>query len=138
MVAGCTAPVVVDPAPYAADPQCASVMLGIPEEVGGLALRDTSSQATAAYGDDARIVVRCGVEPPGPSNERCVAIETSSAAQDWLITEDDEQWTAISFGRSPATEVIIPKIRADKAVGEILAQFNPAVALADPNGLVCR
>lgn len=135
---GCTAAVVVDPAPYAADPQCAEVMLGIPDEVGGLSLRDTTSQATAAYGEDAMIIVRCGVEPPGPSSERCVAIETSSASQDWLVTETDDTWIAVAFGRSPATEVVIPKIRADQAVGELLAQFSPAASLADPNGLMCR
>ncbi|MBC7299184.1 MAG: DUF3515 family protein, partial [Demequina sp.] len=69
-VSGCTAPVVVEPAPYAGDPGCAAVMLGIPDEVGGLARLETSSQATAAYGDEPRIIVRCGVEVPGPSNER--------------------------------------------------------------------
>ena len=135
---GCAAAVVVDPAPYAADPQCASVMLGIPDEVGGLSLRATSSQATAAYGEDAMIIVRCGVEPPGPSSERCVAIETASASQDWLVTETDDSWIAVAFGRSPATEVTIPKIRADQAVGELLAQLSPAVSLADSNGLMCR
>lgn len=134
----CTAPVVIDPAPYAADPQCAAVMLGIPHEVGGLSLRPTSSQATAVYGTDAMITVRCGVEPPGPSSERCLAIDTASASQDWLVTEDDTSWIAVSFGRSPATEVVIPKIRADKAVGEILAQFGPAASQAESNGLSCR
>ncbi|NTV38862.1 MAG: DUF3515 family protein [Demequinaceae bacterium] len=134
----CTAPVVIDPAPYAADPQCASVMLGIPDEVGGLKLRPTSSQATAVYGKDAMITVRCGVEPPGPSSERCVAIDTAEASQDWLVTEDDTSWIAVSFGRAPATEVVIPKVRADQAVGEILAQFGPAVSQADSNGLACR
>ena len=134
----CTAPVVIDPAPYAADPQCASVMLGIPDEVGGLALEPTSSQATAVYGTSAMITVRCGVEPPGPSSERCVAIDTPSASQDWLVTEDDTSWIAVSFGRSPATEVVIPKIRADQAVGEVLAQFGSAASQADSNGLACR
>lgn len=138
LLSGCTAAVVVDPAPYAADPQCASVMLGIPDEVGGLALRDTTSQATAAYGTDHMIVVRCGVEPPGPSSERCVAIDTPSASQDWLVTETDDTWIAVAFGRSPATEVTIPKIRADQAVGELLAQLSPAASLADSNGLECR
>ncbi len=134
----CAAPVVVDPAPYAGDPQCASVMLGIPHEVGGLPLRPTSSQATAAYGTTAMITVRCGVEPPGPSVERCVAIDTGSVSQDWLITEVDGSWIAVSFGRTPATEVIVPKIRADEAVGEVLAQLSPAAARADSNGLLCR
>lgn len=136
-VTACTAPVVIDPAPYAADPQCASVMLGIPEVVGGLSLRPTSSQATAAYGTSAMITVRCGVEPPGPSTGRCVAIDTPSASQDWLVTENDTSWIAVAFGRSPATEVVIPKIRADKAVSEVLAQLSPAASLANPNGLTC-
>jgi len=136
-VTACAAPVVIDPAPYAADPQCASVMLGIPAVVGGLSLRPTSSQATAAYGASAMITVRCGVTPPGPSTERCVAIDTPSASQDWLVTENDTSWIAVSFGRSPATEVVIPKIRADKAVGEVLAQLSPAASLAKPNGLTC-
>ena len=136
-VAACAAPVVIDPAPYAADPQCASVMLGIPEVVGGLSLRPTSSQATAAYGASAMITMRCGVTPPGPSTERCVAIDTPSASQDWLVTENDTSWIAVSFGRSPATEVVIPKIRADKAVSEVLAQLSPAASLSKPNGLTC-
>lgn len=134
----CAAPLVVDPALYAADPRCAAIMLGIPDEVGGLSMRTTSSQATAAYGDEATIVVRCGVEPPGPSNERCVAIDTASAAQDWLVTERDDEWVAVAFGRTPAVEVTIPKARADQAVGELLGQLGPAAALADSNGLECR
>lgn len=137
-VSACTAPVVIDPAPYAADPQCASIMLGIPHEVGGLSLRPTSSQATAAYGTSAIITVRCGVEPPGPSTDRCVAIDTPAASQDWLVTENDTSWIAVAFGRSPATEIVVPKIRADKAVSEILAQFSPAASLAKPTGLKCR
>lgn len=137
-LAACSAPLVVEPAPYAADPRCASIMLGIPEEVGGLSLRATSSQATAAYGDEAIIVVRCGVEPPGPSNERCVAVETSGAAQSWLVTETEDAWVAVAFGRTPALEVTIPKARADQAVGEILGQFGESAVLADPNGLECR
>ncbi len=137
-VSGCTAPVVVEPAPYAGDPGCAAVMLGIPDEVGGLARLETSSQATAAYGDEPRIIVRCGVEVPGPSSERCLAIDTPAASADWLVLEEDDVWRAIAFGRNPAMEVAIPKIRADQVVGEILAVFNPSATLADRTGLECR
>jgi hypothetical protein len=136
--AGCSAPVVVEAAPYAADPRCAGVMLGIPDEVGGLARQETSSQATAAYGEESRIIVRCGVEVPGPSEDRCVAIDTPAASADWLIVEEDDVWRATSFGRDPAMEVVIPKIRADQAVGELLAQLSPSATLADRNGLECR
>ncbi|WP_291379838.1 DUF3515 family protein [Demequina sp.] len=137
-VSACASPVVVDAAPYAADPRCADVMLGIPDEVGGLVRQETSSQATAAYGNESRIIVRCGVEVPGPSDERCVAIDTPSASADWLVIEEDDVWRATAFGRDPAMEVVIPKVRADQAVGELLAQLNPSAMLADPNGLECR
>ena len=134
----CAAPLVVDPAPYAGDAGCAAIMLGIPDEVGGLTLRATSSQATAAYGKDSPIIVRCGVDVPGPSSERCVAIDTPAASADWLVLENSDTWQAISFGVNPATEVLIPKIRVDKAVSEILADFSPATSLAAPTGLECR
>ena len=137
-ISGCTAPVVVEPAPYAGDPGCAAVMLDIPDEVGGLARLETSSQATAAYGDEPRIIVRCGVEVPGPSGERCVAIDTPAASADWLVLEEDEAWRAIAFGRNPVMEVVVPKIRADQAVGEILAVFSPSATRADRTGLECR
>ncbi|MCB2411450.1 DUF3515 domain-containing protein, partial [Demequina sp. TTPB684] len=134
-LSACTSPVVVEAAPYAADPRCASVMLGIPDEVGGLPLQQTSSQATAAYGEESRIIVRCGVEVPGPSEEQCLAIDTPSASADWLVVEEDDVWRATIFGRDPATEVIIPKVRADQAVGELLAGLSASAVLADPNGL---
>ena len=113
-------------------------MLGIPDEVGGLARLETSSQATAAYGDEPRIIVRCGVEVPGPSSERCLAIDTPAASADWLVLEEDDVWRAIAFGRNPAMEVVVPKIRADQAVGEILAVFSPSATRADRTGLECR
>lgn len=138
VVAACSPPVSVDPAPYAAEPLCANIMLGIPEEIGGLELRATSSQATAAYGDDPVIVVRCGVEEPGPSEERCISVESGGAAQDWLVFEEADVWRGVSFGRAPALEVLIPKARADQAVGEILGLFNTSAVLADGNGLACQ
>lgn len=137
-VSGCAAPIVVDPAQYAGDPGCAQVMLGIPDDVFGLERAETSSQATAAYGEEPRIIVRCGVEVPGPSSDRCVAIDTPAASADWLVVEEDDVWRATAFGRNPALEVIIPKIRADQAVGEVLAVFSPSATLAERTGLECR
>lgn len=138
MMSACTAPLVVDPAPYAADPRCAEIMLGAPHEVGGLEQRTTSSQATTAYGDSDPIVVRCGVEPPGPSLDQCVLVEVDGIAQGWLVAEEDNVWRAVAFGRSPALEVAIPKVRADRAMGEVLGYFNGSAVRADVNGLECR
>lgn len=136
-VAGCAHPYVVDPAPYAADPDCARVMLAVPDTVGGLEHRGTTSQATQAWGDEYEIVARCGVEPPGPTTEQCIAVETPAASVDWLMLETDDAWVGVTFGRSPALELTVPKIRADEAVGDVLAELSSAAALAPGNGLEC-
>ena len=138
MLAGCAQAAVVDPAPYAADPDCARVMLAMPAVVGGLDVRGTTSQATAAYGDEFPLVVRCGVEPPGPTTAQCVSFDADGGALDWVVLEEDGQWRATSFGRSPAVEVLIPSERADDAVGDVLASFAGPAALAPSNGLACK
>lgn len=138
VLAGCGRPVTVEAAPYAADVNCASVMLAVPEVVGGLATRGTTSQATQAWGERHEIIARCGVEPPGPTTETCLAIATPNADVDWLVREEGDTWVAVTFGRSPALEVLIPTARADEAVGEVLAELSPAAALAPSNSLECR
>lgn len=136
--AGCASPLIVDPAPYAADPDCARVMLAVPEVVGGLDYGETSSQATGSWGDEFPLVMRCGVEPPGPTTEPCVAVGTTGESVDWLVIDDGDRWLAVSFGRSPAVELAVPKVRAQDALGDVLAEVSPAVALAPSNGLECR
>ena len=136
-VTACTPPLAVDPAIHAADPRCASIMLAIPESVGGLAMRDTTSQATAAYGSDNSIVVRCGVTPPGPSVDPCVTVSSSRGDVDWITRDVEDFRVAVSYGRDPAVEVFVPLIRADQAAVEILAAFSPAAALAEANGRAC-
>lgn len=110
----------------------------MPDAVGGLDVRGTTSQATSAYGDEFPIVVRCGVEPPGPTTDSCVAVESDAGSQDWLVVEEADQWRATSFGRSPAVEVLIPTARAQDAVTDLLAEFSGPAALAPSNGLECK
>jgi hypothetical protein len=110
LAAGCSGPeaVVVDPAPTASDPVCAEVLLLAPVELGGLARRPTTSQATRAWGDPP-IVLRCGVVPPGPSPERCVRVTSPDGdVVDWLAIEGSQAWTFVTYGRTPAVEVLVP------------------------------
>jgi hypothetical protein len=138
VLGGCAQPYYVEAAPYAGDPGCAPVMLAVPDLVGGLEYQVTTSQATAAWGDELVMVARCGVEPPGPTTDPCLAIDTGSVSMDWIVGEDEESWYATTFGRSPAFEVIIPKALIDEALPEILTTFSYAAALAPTNGLQCR
>lgn len=103
-LAACSPAATVEPAPEAADPECASIMLALPEEIGEFQQRETTSQGTSAWGDPSRVVLRCGVEPPGPQPEHCVTAE----GVDWLAVEDeDNSWTLTSYGREPAVEVLL-------------------------------
>ncbi len=102
-VSACASTANVDAAPYAADPECAEVMLALPEAIGDHQVRETNAQGTAVWGDPMAVIARCGVEPPGPSTEHCV----SADGVDWLSVEEDENWRLTSYGREPAVEVIL-------------------------------
>lgn len=122
-------------APLAAAPECAEVSVRLPETVDGLRLRLTNAQATGAWGDPASVILRCGVESPGPSTERCVSldgvdwIEDASKAPTYLYT---------SYGRTPAVEVLIDT-SADPSISgtAVLMDLKDAVTrLPETSGCV--
>jgi hypothetical protein len=116
VLAGCASPVVVAHAPHAGDPVCGVVLQRAPVDVAGLSRRTTTSQGSRAWGSDHPVVLRCGVEPPGPSPERCVRIAgDDGSAVDWLAIEDDDAWTFVTYGRSPAVEVTVPRAASTEA-----------------------
>ncbi|MGJ9405695.1 DUF3515 domain-containing protein [Nesterenkonia aurantiaca] len=104
LISGCASTATVEAAPDAANPDCADVMLAVPEVIGDHELRPTTSQGTAVWGDPSEVVMRCGVVPPGPSPEHCVGAD----GVDWLALEEDEQtWRLVTYGRDPAVEVLL-------------------------------
>ncbi|MEA5456581.1 DUF3515 family protein [Sinomonas sp. JGH33] len=152
-LAACSAPVAVDPAPDAANPACAPEMIALPDSLGTAALRKTTSQATAAWGDPAAVVLRCGVPTPGPTTDRCVTVN----GVDWVIRDASTPSTAPSprpsasgqpsasasapaggtgaengtyilttFGRKPATELLLDSSKISSAT--VLATLSGAVS----------
>ncbi|WP_343947396.1 DUF3515 family protein [Nesterenkonia sandarakina] len=104
LISGCASTASVEAAEDAANPDCAEVMLTVPDVIGDHELRPTTSQGTAVWGDPSHVVMRCGVVPPGPTPEHCVAAD----GVDWLALEEDEQtWRLVSYGRDPAVEVLL-------------------------------
>ncbi|MDY6055667.1 DUF3515 family protein [Micrococcus sp.] len=93
----------VEPAPHATDPACAPAMLAMPDALGDHALRPTDSQATAVWGEPAAVVLRCGVQPPGPTTDRCIAAD----GVDWVVREEEDRWRLTTYGRTPAVEVLL-------------------------------
>lgn len=112
--AGCTA-VTVPPGPAAADPACADVIVGAPEELLGLPRQETTSQGTLAWGTgDGAVVLRCGVAPPPPTTEHCATLEDTSGTQiDWIVREDESGYVRFTtYGREPAIDLTVPRASA--------------------------
>lgn len=144
-LSGCSAAVPVDAAPHATDPVCAQIVLAVPRTLGSpartaagpsiptgaLDKRQTTSQATAAWGESQPIILRCGVEPPAPTTDQCISIDsTGSASVDWVMRENDDSWTFVTYGRSPAVEVVVPKAAALDQPTAVLVDIASAVAIA--------
>jgi hypothetical protein len=136
LLAGCASAVPVEVAPHATDPVCASVVLATPDSLGdGLDRHDTTSQATTAWGDPAHaVVLRCGVEPLGPTTEHCVTVATPGGATvDWVAVaddpehQDDSAWTFTTYGREPAVEVRVPAEVAQERSTAFIDALGPAV-----------
>ena len=107
---GCASAVTLPPAEDASDPGCASVVVSLADAIGEQSLpeplerRDTTGQGTAAFGNPSAVTLRCGMPEPAPSTDRCITV----GEVDWLeVAAEDDVWTFVSYGRSPATEVVI-------------------------------
>jgi uncharacterized protein YceK len=109
LLTGCSSIVNIEAAEDANNPLCAEVSVRYPGQIGGLEQRWTNAQATTAYGDPSAILVRCGLEPVFASELPCV----SASSIDWLVDDSNApNFRFISFGRSPAVEVIVDSEKA--------------------------
>ncbi|UZX03735.1 DUF3515 domain-containing protein [Arthrobacter sp. CDRTa11] len=116
----CSPVVDVTAAKDAANPACAPMMVALPDSIGDAGLRKTNSQATAAWGDPSVVVLRCGVNVPGPTTDRCVSVN----GIDWVIKEGDPVYTLTTFGREPATEILLDPEKIPSAT--VLADLSGA------------
>ncbi|WP_350349626.1 DUF3515 family protein [Agromyces sp. G08B096] len=104
LLTGCTQAVSLERAPDATEVACADVVVRLPDTVAEQTQRETNSQGTGAWGSPAAVLLRCGVEPPGPTDYRCVAVD----GVDWVIDESDAPtYRFTTYGRTPAVEVIV-------------------------------
>jgi hypothetical protein len=125
LLAGCGASVVLQPAPHAADPGCAEVMVAVRkiDQVGDLPRRTTTAQSTAAWGDPP-VVLHCGVEPPGPTTDACVDVD----GVDWVARPELNGSTSYTtYGRVPAVQLTVPA--GEESVSDVLVQLGPPAAL---------
>src|SRR5689334_8966708 len=119
-LAACSPVVDVKPAADAANAACAPMMVSLPDTIGDAALRKTNSQASWAWVDPTVLILRCGVNVPGPTTDRCVTVNDV----DWVIKEGDPVWTLTTYGREPATEILMDPNKNSSAT--VLADLAPA------------
>jgi hypothetical protein len=109
---GCASTINLQAAPDANNPGCATVTVRLGNTVGSQSRRLTNAQATAAWGTPANILLRCGIEPVTVSTLKCVTV----SGVDWLVDgSKDPSYRFITFGRTPATEVILDSTKVSGA-----------------------
>lgn len=124
-VAGCVRPVPTEAAPSAKAVDCSQVLVNLPDEAAGRERQETTAQSTAAWSGPelAPVVLRCGIEPPGPSTDPC----TTVAGVDWLVDEQGDTIRYRTYGREPAVELLVPADAQD-GVDVLLAKVAGAVS----------
>ena len=132
-LSACSPTVSLEPAADANNPGCADVIVRLPDAVDGQERRTTNAQSTAAWGNPATVILRCGIEPVEISTLPCV----TANGVDWIIDESAKpSFRFISFGRDPAVEVIVD---SENAVGvNVLDSLSPAVQSIEPAKICVR
>lgn len=106
-LAGCERAVEASVPDRADTAACTAASRHWPSTVGGEESRDVSvdSPAVRAWGDPA-VIARCGLSSPGPTTDDCIDV----SGVDWVAHHLDGGGMAfVTYGRSPAIEVLIPK-----------------------------
>jgi hypothetical protein len=126
-LSACSPTVSLEPAADANNPGCADVIVRLPDAVDDQERRTTNAQSTAAWGNPATVILRCGIEPVEISTLPCV----TANGVDWIIDESAKpSFRFISFGRTPALEVIVD---SENAVGvNVLDSLAQAVKSIEP------
>ncbi|KRC63073.1 hypothetical protein ASE14_04635 [Agromyces sp. Root81] len=132
--AGCSPIVPVETAPLASDPDCAAVVVRLPDTLAKdteaeQQKRETNAQGTGAWGEPASVVLRCGAEPPGPTTDRCASVN----GVDWIVDESQKpNYLFTTYGRTPAVEVLVDN---DVVSGTtVLADLSLAVSAIPAEG----
>jgi Protein of unknown function (DUF3515) len=118
-------------APRAADPACTKALRVAPATVLGLGRVPLGVTGAIAWGDP-HIVLRCGLQPLGPTTARCLNVND----QDWVLADPDADPVVFtSFGTDPAVDVAVP--RSYQQPTGALVDLAPVAAALPRNGRSC-
>lgn len=126
VLSGCAGTVPLEPGPDANNPECAAISVRVPDSINDLNRRTTNAQATAAWGDPAAVIYRCGLPEQGPSDLPCFDVD----GVDWLLDESNApRYVFTTYGRTPVTEVIVDITYV--AGADAVRAISPAVSFVD-------
>lgn len=137
----CSTTVSMTPATDANNPRCAAVMTSLMTLSGGTLDGQerewTNAQSTAAWGTPSKVLMRCGVSPPGPTTLKCVSL----GGVDWIVDPSQSPRLRITtFGRTPAVQVFLDSSSAGgvdpnavlDTLGRLIGQYTtPHAQCAD-------
>lgn len=83
----------------------------------------TPSDAVRAWGTgtDNAVIARCGVDSPGPTTDSCIQVDDI----DWVQSKVSGGYRFVTYGRTPALEVLVPTA-ASSTPGMLLPAFTAA------------
>ncbi|HEY5224235.1 MAG TPA: DUF3515 family protein [Microbacteriaceae bacterium] len=125
VLSGCAPIVAMTAAPDSNSVGCADISVRLPDAVAGQAKRETDAQATGAWGNPAVVLLRCGVPPIGPTTKPCL----TANGIDWVLENDplSPALRYITFGRVPATEVVIQHGKNGVSDASVMADLASAI-----------
>lgn len=133
MLGGCSSAVEVGIPEDADHESCVAASERWPDEVKGELEptgTDPEDPAAAAWGDPA-VIARCGMPPPGPTENQCIVVD----GVDWVAEELDDGTRLTTFGRDPAIEVIVPEQHEPAPL--LLPAFSDAAKELPRNDYAC-
>jgi hypothetical protein len=118
-------------APRAADPACTKALRAAPATVLGTGRAPLGVSGALAWGDP-HIVMRCGLEPLGPTTAQCLTVN----GHDWVLADPDADPVVFTtFGTDPAVDVAVP--RSYQQPSGALVDLAPVAAALPENGRSC-
>jgi hypothetical protein len=96
----------VRPAARATDPACTRIADRYPARIVGESRDPVSVTGVASWGNGG-VVLRCGLEPPGETDDLCVEVD----GVDWVFRKDRSTGSGyrilITYGRDPAVQAFV-------------------------------
>ncbi|MBL8931831.1 MAG: DUF3515 family protein [Kineosporiaceae bacterium] len=131
--AACSGGEEVTAAPRAGESACTAALAAAPQTVLNRARGSMDVPGVLVWGQDPRIVLRCGLPEPGPSTLPCLTVE----GLDWVIDDTADPVTAVSYGRSPAVEISMARVGPTSDLPAALVDLAPAARVLPGTGRTC-